>query len=372
MRKIPPMLMPRDGRFGSGPAKIRPEALASLASVGTSLLGTSHRQSPVKRLVGTIREGLSELYHLPSGYEVILGNGGASQFWDIAVCGLVEQRSAHGVFGEFGGKFATASAQAPHLADPIIHEVAPGSVVLPQPDDDADVHAWAHNETSTGAAAPVRRSGTEALTVIDGTSAAGALNVDPEQFDVYYFAPQKAFASDGGLWFALCSPGAIERAERIAASGRWIPTSLSLVEARANSLKNQTVNTPSLSTLWLMKEQLSWVLENGGISFAERRARENTDQVYTWAEEHAHATPFVEAEYRSPVVATIDFDDAIDATKIASTLRHNSIVDVEPYRKLGRNQLRFGLFPAVDAEDVSRLLGCIDWLLTHPEETPDA
>lgn len=364
MRKIPPMLLPRDGRFGAGPAKIRPEAVASLASVGSTWLGTSHRQDPVRRVVGAIRAGLHELYDLPEDYEVVLGNGGASQFWDIAAFGLIERRSAHGVFGEFGGKFARA-ARAPHLADPIVHDAPAGRVALPAADDDADVHAWPHNETSTGAMAPARRIHPTALTLVDGTSAAGATRVDPAQFDAYYFAPQKAFASDGGLWFALCSPALIDRAERIAAGDRWIPTSLSFLDALTNSRKNQTVNTPALATLWLMHEQLTWLLTNGGLAHAEERARRNSTLVYDWADTHPHATPFVAPGHRSPVVATIDFDATIDAATIAGELRDNGVVDTEPYRKLGRNQLRFGLFPAVDAEDVERLLGCIDWLLNH-------
>ena len=366
MQKIPPMLLPRDGRFGSGPARIRPQAVDSLAKAATSILGTSHRQPPVRGLVASVQAGLRELYALPDDYEVVLGNGGASQFWDIAAFSLIAERSSHGVFGEFTGKFAKAAA-APHLDAPLIHETVPGGVAVPAASDAADVQAWAHNETSTGAMAPVTRIHETALTLVDGTSAAGAAVVDPTQFDVYYFAPQKAFASDGGLWFALCSPAAIERAEQIAGTGRWIPASLSFLDAVTNSRKNQTVNTPALATLWLMREQIRWVLDNGGLSFAEQRARENTDQVYAWADAHEHATPFVAPEHRSTVVATIDFDDTIDAAALAATLRDNGVVDVEPYRKLGRNQLRFGLFPAVEPADVHRLLDCVDWLLTHPK-----
>lgn len=365
MRTIPASLLPHDGRFGSGPAKIRNAALASLTGAGAEIMGTSHRQAPVRGLVGDIRRGLAELYELPSDHCVVLGNGGASQFWDIAVSCLVTERASFGVFGEFSGKFAAAAQAAPHLADPIVHRADPGAVALPAATDDVDVQAWAHNETSTGALAPVERRHDRALTLIDGTSAAGAVVVEPAAFDVYYFAPQKAFASDGGLWFALCSPAALERMERIAASGRWIPGSLSLSDAHANSVKNQTVNTPALATLWLMREQIDWVQSLGGLAAAEARSRENARRVYAWTDAHDLAAPFVDAEHRSPVVATIDFDTSVDAAALAAALRAHGIVDVEPYRKLGRNQLRFGLFPAVDADDVSALLTCIDWLLEH-------
>lgn len=369
--EIPPFLLPRDGRFGCGPAKVRPSALDSLVDSAPLLLGTSHRQAPVKDLVHRVRSGLSTLYGAPDGYEVVLGNGGSTLFWDLATFSLIEQRSAHGVFGEFSGKFAKATAAAPHLADPAVFETDPGSVRLPEETDGVDVYSWAHNETSTGALAPVRRiGGDDALVVIDGTSAAGGVEVDLAETDVYYFAPQKGFASDGGLWFAFLSPRAIERMERIAASGRWIPEILSLKVAYDNSLKDQTLNTPALVTLFLMAEQLSWVLENGGLEFAARRSRASSVRIYRWALAHELAKPFVsDPDLRSTVVATIDFGERVDAPALAAHLRANGIVDVEPYRKLGRNQLRIGMFPAIDPDDVAALTHCIDWLL--PKVTKD-
>ncbi|MDO5500480.1 MAG: phosphoserine transaminase [Propionibacteriaceae bacterium] len=363
--EIPPFLLPRDGRFGCGPAKVRPAVLQALLNSAPLLMGTSHRQAPVKDLVNRVRSGLSTLYDLPDGYEVVLGNGGSTLFWDLATFSLIEQRSAHGVFGEFSGKFAKAAAAAPHLAAPAVFEVEPGSVRLPEETDGVDVYAWAHNETSTGALAPIRRiGGEEALVVIDGTSAAGGVDVDLREVDVYYFAPQKGFAADGGLWFAILSPRAIERVERIAASGRWIPEILSLKIALDNSRKDQTLNTPAVATLFLMAEQISWLLEHGGMEFAERRSRASSVRIYRWALAEPLAKPFVsEPDHRSPVVATIDFDHSIDATRLTEALRANGIVDTEPYRKLGRNQIRIGLFPAVDPDDVAALTHCIDWLL---------
>lgn len=363
--EIPPFLLPRDGRFGCGPAKIRPTALDSLVASAPLLLGTSHRQKPVRDLVQRVRSGLAELYSLPDGYEVVLGNGGSTLFWDLATFSLIEKQSAHGVFGEFSGKFGRAVARTPHLQDPLIFETDPGSVRLPEETEGVDVYAWAHNETSTGALAPIRRvGGDEALVVIDGTSAAGGVPVDMSQVDVYYFAPQKGFASDGGIWFAFLSPNAIERMERIAASGRWIPEILSLKVAYDNSLKEQTLNTPAVATLFLMDEQLHWLLDNGGMEFAARRSRASSVRIYRWALENKVTKPFVsDPDHRSPVVATIDFDESVDAKLVTSVLRANGIVDVEPYRKLGRNQMRVGLFPAIDPDDVAALTHCLDWLL---------
>ncbi len=363
--EIPPLMLPRDGRFGCGPAKVRPAAVEALTDAAPTLLGTSHRQEPVKDLVHRVRAGLGTLYGLPDGYQVVLGNGGASTFWDLAVCSLIEQRSAHGVFGEFSSKFAKAAAAAPHLADPSVFESPAGTVRLPEATEGVDVYAWAHNETSTGALAPVHRiGGEEALVLIDGTSAAGGVGVDLTAVDVYYFAPQKGFASDGGLWLAFLSPRAIERMERIAASDRWIPEMLSLKAAYDNSLKDQTLNTPAIATLFLMAEQLSWLLENGGMAYAEQRTRASSMRLYRWALENPLTTPFVaEPEHRSPVVGTIDFDESVDAAELATVLRANGVVDTEPYRKLGRNQLRIGLFPAIDPEDVTALTHCIDWVL---------
>lgn len=355
---IPEDLLPADGRFGSGPAKVRPEALEYLSLRG-DVLGTSHRQAPVKQLVATVQEGLRELYRLPEGYQVVLGNGGSTVFWDIAVCSLIERRSAHAVFGEFTRKFARAAAAAPFLADPAITQCDPGAVVLPA-QEDADVVAWAQNETSTGAAAPVERIG-DGLVLIDATSAAGGMAADISRTDVYYFAPQKNFSSDGGLWVAFCSPAALERAGRIAASGRWIPESLNLDVAASNSAKNQTLNTPAIATLLLLEDQINWLLGLGGIDAAEERCRRMSDHLYGWAETSSYATPFVtDPAHRSPVVATIDLVPGVDATRVIAELRRNGIVDVDPYRALKRNQLRIGTYASVDQADVEALTACID------------
>ena len=362
---IPRELLPGDGRFGCGPAKVRPDAVSALAATGTALLGTSHRQAPVKNLVGAVRAGLAELFRLPEGYEVALGNGGSTLFWDLAVFSLIERRSAHASFGEFSAKFAAAAAAAPHLETPSVVRAEPGSVALPEATPGADAYAWAHNETSTGALAPVRRIGgtDDALVLVDGTSAAGGTALDVAAIDAYYFAPQKSLGSDGGLWLALLSPAAIERAERIAASGRWIPESLSLMTAITNSRQNQTLNTPAIATLYLLHDQLQWLNERGGLTFAAARTADSAKRIYARAEESAYAVPFVaEPEYRSPVVATIDFT-GVDAKALAATLRTNGVVDTEPYRKLGRNQLRVGMFPNVEPEDISQLTRCIDWVV---------
>lgn len=362
---IPADLLPADGRFGSGPSKIRPEAIAELSAAARGPLGTSHRQAPVKDLVRRIRTGLTELFDLPDGYQVVLGNGGSTTFWDIAVSSLIRQRSAHGSFGEFSAKFAAAAQAAPYLDDPILTTAPMGSVALPEPADGVDLYAWAHNETSTGAIAPVVRVGDpEALTVVDGTSAAGGVEVDVSQTDVYYFAPQKNFGSDGGLWIALCSPAALDRVAEIAATGRWIPPTLSLATAVSNSAKDQTYNTPAVATLLLLASQIDWLNASGGLSFAAGRTAESSRRLYAWAESRDGVSPFVQdPQLRSPVIGTIDFDPGIDAGRLAATLRANGVVDTEPYRSLGRNQLRIGMFAAVDPDDISALCGCLDYLL---------
>ena len=363
---IPPDLRPSDGRFGSGPSKVRPQALAHLISDGAALLGTSHRQAPVLGLVGRVRDGLRELFALPDGYEVALGNGGSTAFWDIASFCLVRERALHLVFGEFSGKFAEATARAPFLAEPIVHAAAPGEAPEPAGSPQADVLAWAHNETSTGVMLDVRRPADagDALVVIDGTSAAGGLPLDCAQADAYYFAPQKSFGSDGGLWLALLSPAALERCAQIAASDRYVPSFLSLPLALENSLKDQTYNTPAVASLFLLADQVRWMLDLGGLDACIARTRASSTHLYEWAERCTHATPFVsDPAKRSLVVGTIDFDESVDAKLLASALRANGVVDVEPYRKLGRNQLRVGMFPAVEPDDVRALTGCIDWVL---------
>ncbi len=360
---IPSELKPVDGRFGCGPSKIRPEALAALSASGNSILGTSHRQKPVKNVVKRVREGLTALFNLPEGYEVVLGNGGSTAFWDIATFGLIEDRSQHLVFGEFSSKFAAAAKEAPFLGEPTVIKSEPGSHPVAVSEAGIDVYALTHNETSTGVAMPILRpAGTDgALVLVDATSAAGGLMVDAKEFDTYYFAPQKSFASDGGLWIAIMSPAAIARAEKIKASGRWVPAFFDLGIAIENSRLDQTYNTPALVTLMLLAEQIEWMNANGGLSFAAGRSAKSSDILYSWAEKTSYTTPFVtDAAMRSKVVGTINFDDAIDATKIAAALRENGIVDTEPYRKLGKNQLRIGMFPAVDPSDVEALTKCID------------
>jgi phosphoserine aminotransferase len=363
---IPTDIKPLDGRFGCGPSKIRPEALASLSKTGNTILGTSHRQKPVKNVVKRVREGLTSLFDLPEGYEVILGNGGSTAFWDIATFGLIESRSQHLVFGEFSSKFAAAAKEAPFLDEPTIVKTEPGSHPVAVAEAGIDVYALTHNETSTGVAMPiVRPTGTEgALVLVDATSAAGGLMVDAKEFDTYYFAPQKSFASDGGLWIAVMSPAAIARAAKIKASGRWIPAFFDLDIAIENSRLDQTYNTPALVTLMLLAEQIEWMNSNGGLSFAAGRSEKSSNILYSWAEKNSYTTPFVtDPAMRSKVVGTINFDDAIDATKIAAALRENGIVDTEPYRKLGKNQLRVGMFPAVDPSDVEALTKCIDYVV---------
>jgi phosphoserine aminotransferase len=372
MVEIPAELKPADGRFGCGPSKVRPEALAGLASQN-DLMGTSHRQQPVRNLVARIRSGLAELFNMPDGYEVALGNGGTTAFWDAAAAWLVRERALHLSYGEFSSKFAKSTAGAPFLADPIVIEAEPGDAPSPVADPDADVLAWAHNETSTGVMVPVERpagSG-EGLVLIDATSGAGGLPVDVGDADAYYFAPQKAFAADGGLWLGLFSPAAIERIEQLegADDGRWRPPFLSLALALENSRKEQTYNTPSVATLFLLADQIEWLLEGGGLEFGVSRSRASSQHLYGWAEGSEVATPFVgEPAKRSLVVGTIDFDESVDAAALAATLRENGIVDTEPYRKLGRNQLRIGMFPAVDPGDVEALTACIDWVLDNADD----
>lgn len=364
--KIPDNIKPKDGRFGCGPSKIRPEALSALSQSGASILGTSHRQKPVKNVVHRVREGLSSLFELPEGYEVILGNGGSTAFWDIATFGLIEKRSQHLVFGEFSSKFAIAAAEAPFLGDPSVIKSEPGTHPVAVAQAGIDTYALTHNETSTGVSMPIiRPAGTEdALVLVDATSAAGGLSVDMNQCDTYYFAPQKSFASDGGLWIAIMSPAAITRAEKIKADKRWIPAFFDLGIAIENSRLDQTYNTPALATLILLAEQIEWVNSNGGLSFAAGRSAQSASKLYTWAEQTSYTTPFVtDPAMRSNVVGTINFDDSIDATKVAATLRANGIVDTEPYRKLGKNQLRVGMFPAVEPSDIDALTASIDFVV---------
>lgn len=361
---IPADLLPADGRFGCGPSKVRPEAVAALAAEA-DYLGTSHRQLPVQLMVSRLRNGLAELFALPDGYEIMLGNGGSTVFWDIATFGLIERRSQHLTFGEFSSKFASAAEKAPFLDDPEVIATDPGTHPDPVPNPDVDVYAFTHNETSTGVAMDLRRpAGTtadQALVLVDATSAAGGLRVDAAQTDVYYFAPQKCLASDGGLWLAAVSPAAIERIGRIAASDRWIPESLSLAVALDNSRKDQTYNTPALATIFLAVHQVEWINENGGLHWAASRCDRSAQTIYDWAESRPWATPFVkDPDDRSHVVATIDLDETIDAGTVSKVLRANGIVDTEAYRKLGRNQIRVALFPAIDPDDVAALTACVD------------
>lgn len=364
---IPADLLPQDGRFGAGPSKVRQEQIDALAAASKTILGTSHRQAPVKNLVGAVREGLSQFFRAPEGYEVVLGVGGSTAFWDIASFGLVEKKAQHLSFGEFGSKFAVATNKAPFLEASSIIKSEPGTRPAAKAEAGVDVYAWPQNETSTGVAAPVKRvAGADegSLVLVDATSAAGGLDVDVAESDVYYFAPQKNFASDGGLWLGLFSPAALERAARIKASGRWIPDFLDLQTAIDNSRLNQTYNTPSLSTLVTLNAQVQWLNSNGGLDFAAARTADSAGRIYSWAEASGFATPFVaKPEERSNVIATIDFDESIDAATVAKVLRANGIVDTEPYRKLGRNQLRIATFVAIEPSDVSALLASIDYVV---------
>jgi len=363
---LPADLRPRDGRFGSGPSKVRPESLAALVGTGAALMGTSHRQAPVKALVRRVRGGLAELFALPEGYEVVLGNGGATAFWDAAAFGLVRSRAQHLHFGEFSAKFAAVTTGAPFLADPSVVKAPPGSAPQWAPEPGVDAYCTPHNETSTGVMKPVRRplgADPGALHLVDATSGAGGLPVDVTEVDAYYFAPQKSFASDGGLWLALMSPAALERVAQIAAGDRWIPPFLDLTTAVDNSRLNQTYNTPAIATLLLLADSVDWMLASGGLEWAVRRTAESSSRLYTWAEKVDYAAPFVaDPALRSHVVGTIDFAESVDAAAIAAVLRANGIVDTEPYRKLGRNQLRIAMFPAVDPDDVEALTQCIDFV----------
>lgn len=362
---LPEHLRPGDGRFGSGPSKVRPEAVAALAEAAPGYLGTSHRQPGVRSVVARLRAGMRELFALPDGYEVALGNGGASVFWDIAVFSLIERRSQHLSFGEFSSKFAKAAARAPHLAEPEIIASEPGTHPEARANQEVDLYALTHNETSTGVSMPVRRPEAAAgLVAVDATSAAGGLPVDPVEFDVYYFAPQKCFASDGGLWLALLSPAAIERSAAIAGGGRWIPDALSLPVALESSRADQTWNTPALATLFLLVHQLEWMNRQGGLDWAAKRCDESAAIVYGWAEASGYATPFVaDPADRSHTVATVDLDEGVDAVTVAKVLRANGIVDTESYRKLGRNQLRIAMFPAIEPADLEVLTRAIDWIV---------
>jgi phosphoserine aminotransferase len=364
---IPTDLKPADGRFGCGPSKVRPEAVAALAASGAELMGTSHRQAPVKGLVRRLREGITSLFDVPDGYQVVFGNGGATAFWDVAAFNLVRDRAQHLSYGEFSAKFAAVTKSAPFLGEPTIVTAEPGTLARSYAERGVDAYAWPHNETSTGVMAPVRRltdTDDDALILIDATSGAGGLPVNVAEADAYYFAPQKVFASDGGLWVAILSPRALARVAEIAASGRYVPAFLDLPIAIDNSSKDQTYNTPAISTLFLFVEQLDWLLRQGGLGFAVGRTTDSSSRLYTWAEKSEYATPYVaDPDARSLVVGTIDFADTVDAALVAKVLRANGIVDVEPYRKLGRNQLRIGMFPAVDPDDVEALTACIDWVV---------
>jgi phosphoserine aminotransferase len=370
---IPAELLPADGRFGSGPSRVRAEQMDVLSSLGSSVMGTSHRQAPVKDLVARVRTGLAELFSLPDGYEIVLGNGGSTAFWDAAAFGLIRERSQHLVLGEFSSKFAAETTAAPHLKEPSVVRVDPGSGTTASAEEGVDAYAWPQNETSTGVMLPVQRpegAGADQLVLVDATSAAGGVDVDLSQSDAYYFAPQKSFASDGGLWIAAMSPAAIERAQEISASSRWIPEFLSLTTAIDNSRKNQTLNTPAIATLVLLAEQIEWMLAQGGLSWADQRTRTTSGLLQEWAAGRDEVTPFVsDPAFRSQVVTTLDLDEGVDAAGIAALLRRHGIVDIEPYRKLGRNQLRIATFPAVPEDDVRALIAVLDHVLDALHES---
>lgn len=366
--KIPENLKPKDGRFGCGPSKIRPEALQALAASGSSILGTSHRQKAVKNVVNRVRTGLTSLFDLPEGYEVVLGNGGSTAFWDIATFNLIEKKSQHLSFGEFSAKFAAAAKESPFLEDPSVIKSEAGTHPISVAEAGVDVYALTHNETSTGVAMPIKRPANTdgALVLVDATSAAGGLEVSAKEFDAYYFAPQKSFASDGGLWISLMSPAAIERVAKIKEGGRWVPAFFDLNIAIENSRLDQTYNTPAVATLLLLAEQIEWMNSNGGMKFVAGRTAKSAQIMYSWAEKTSYTTPFVtDPAMRSNVVATINFDEGIDALEIAKVLRANGIVDTEPYRKLGKNQLRIGMFPAIDPDDISALTQCIEFVVSN-------
>ena len=364
--KIPDNLKPADGRFGCGPSKILPTSLSNLANNYANVLGTSHRQKPVKDVVASVRGGLKSLFSLPEGYEVVIGNGGSTAFWDIATFGLIENKSQHLVFGEFSSKFAAAAKEAPMIGDPEVIKTEPGSHPLPKVSADIDTYALTHNETSTGVMMPIIRpvGSAGSLVLVDATSAAGGLDLDISQSDCYYFAPQKSFASDGGLWIAIMSPAAIARVEKIKASGRWVPAFFDLSIAIENSRLDQTYNTPALATIILLAEQINWMNSNGGLKFASGRSEDSSNRLYSWAEKTSYTTPFVtDKAMRSKVVGTINFDESIDALEIAKVLRANGIVDTDPYRKLGKNQLRIGMFPAVEPADIDALTSSIEYVV---------
>jgi phosphoserine aminotransferase len=365
--ELPPSLLPEDGRFGSGPSKVRTEILLELGVTGTSYMGTSHRRPGVRSVVAALRAGLTDLFSLPAGYEVLLGVGGATSFWDAAAVSLIQQRSQHLVFGEFSGKFAAVAKAAPHLEDPQVIESEPGTHPEAVTDPSIDLYGLTHNETSTGVMMPVvRPNGSSGLVAVDATSGAGAMPVDPTQFDVYYFSPQKVFGAEGGLWVALCSPAAIDRIEQLAASDRWIPPTLSLSLALSNSRKDQTYNTPALATLFLLRRQIDVMLELGGLQWAIDRCAESSSLIYGWADSRPFTTPFVtDPAMRSTTVATIDFSDDVDADTVAAVLRANGIVDTESYRKLGRNQLRIAMFPNIEPSDLEKLTEAIDYIVEH-------
>jgi phosphoserine aminotransferase len=362
---IPADLLPRDGRFGSGPSKIRSEQLIALMADSSTYLGTSHRQATVRNKVGEVRDGLRALFNLPDGYEVLLGNGGTTCFWDAATFHLIANHSQHLSFGEFSSKFASAAKEAPHLSEPSIIKSDVGTHPTAVADESVDLYAFTHNETSTGVMMPIERPvGAKGLVAVDATSGAGGLMVDASQFDCYYFAPQKSFSSDGGLWIAICSPAAIERIETLASSGRWTPAFFDLKIALDNSRLNQTYNTPALATIHLLASQIQWMNDNGGLTFSSGRSRQSAEILYTWAEASDFATPFVaNPAQRSNVVGTIDFREDVDANEIAKILRANGVVDTDPYRKLGRNQLRIAMFPSVDPEDIASLLACVNYIV---------
>ena len=367
--RIPDAIKPVDGRFGSGPSKVRPEGVEALSAVSRTFLGTSHRQKTVKDQVARMRRGLAEFFSMPDGYEVILSNGGTSAFWDTATFGLVRDKAQFAEFGEFGAKFVKAVTDAPFLAEPTVHRAPGGQAAYLSAEAGVDLYASVHNETSTGVAVPVRRvegADPDALLLTDATSGGGSLDVDLRETDVYYLAPQKALGSDGGIWLALMSPAAIDRAYEIKGGGRYIPQFLDLVTAIEQSRLEQTYNTLALATVFLAAEQLDWMNAQGGLSWAVKRSAESAAAIYGWADRSSFATPFVaDPALRSAAVATIDFDDSLDAAAIAKVLRSNGIVDTEPYRKLGRNQLRIAMYPAIDASDIEALTACIDYVVAN-------
>jgi len=360
--QIPQEILPADGRFGSGPSKVRPEAVTALADMSRSQLGTSHRQKPVKSLVADLQKGLRQMFGLPDNYEVILGNGGTTVFWDALTFGMIQQKSQHLSFGEFSSKFAAAAAAAPFLDEPQVITSETGTHPQAESADDIDFYALTHNETSTGVMMDIfRPRGAAGIVAVDATSGAGGLRVDPSQYDCYYFAPQKGLASDGGLWFAIMSPAGVQRVEQIKNSGRWMPASIDISIALENSRLNQTYNTPALATIFLAFHQVNWINENGGLDWAAGRSERSSEILYGWAERSDYATPYVaKPDERSRVTGVIDLDPRVDANTLCTVLRQNGIVDIDGYRKLGRNQIRIAMFPAIDSSDIEALTNCID------------